>query len=125
MRLFNIDDLSAIAEENLAERRRAAADAELIVDEEVAKFMKWWGLPDVLPTVRAIRQQAEDIRQRELTRALDMLEELTPENRQVVDAMTRAIVNKILHDPTDSLRNDATKSQVRAAQELFRLDEHD
>ena len=124
MRLFNIDDLSAIAEENLAERRRAAADAELIVDEEVAKFMKWWDSLDVLPTVRAIRQQAEDIRQRELTRALDMLDELTPENRQVVDAMTRAIVNKILHDPTDSLRNDATKSQVRAAQELFRLDEY-
>ena len=125
VRLFNIDDLSAIAEENLAERRRAVTDAELIVDEEVAKFMKWWDALDVLPTVRAIRQQAEDIRQRELTRAFDMLDQLTPENRQVVDAMTRSIVNKILHDPTDSLRNDATKSQVRAAQELFRLDEHD
>ena len=121
MQLFNIDDLSAIAEENMAERRRSASDAERIIDEEVAKFMKWWDSLDVLPTVKAIRTQAEDIRQRELERALGMLDELTPENRQVVDSMTRAIVNKILHDPTDSLRNGATKSQIRAAKELFRL----
>ena len=121
VRLFNIDDLSAIAEENMAERRRSASDAERIIDEEVAKFMKWWDSLDVLPTVKAIRTQAEDIRQRELERALGMLDELTPENRQVVDSMTRAIVNKILHDPTDSLRNGATKSQIRAAKELFRL----
>ena len=121
VRLFNIDDLSAIAEENLAERRRSIADAEIIIDDEVAKFMKWWDSLDVLPTIKAIRRNAEDIRQRELARAMGMLDDIGDENRQVVETLTRSIVNKILHDPTDSLRNGATNSQIRAAKDLFRL----
>ena len=121
VRLFNIDDLSAIAEENMAERRRSATDAKLIIDEEVAKFMIWWDSLDVLPTIKAIRQQAEDVRQRELAKAIDMLNDLSPEDKRVVDTLTRSIVNKILHDPTDSLKNGATKSQIRAARELFHL----
>lgn len=121
VRLFNIEDLSAIAEENLAQRRRSADDAEVIIDEEVTRFMKWWDSLDVLPTIKAIRRNAEDIRERELAKALGMLDELTPESRQVVETLTRSIVNKILHDPTDSLKNGATKSQLRAAKDLFRL----
>lgn len=121
VRLFNIEDLSAIAEENLAERRRSADDAEVIIDEEVTKFMKWWDSLDVLPTIKAIRRNAEDIRERELAKALAMLDDLNPESRQVVETLTRSIVNKILHDPTNSLKNRATKSQLRAAKDLFRL----
>ena len=121
VRLFNIEDLSAIAEENLAERRRSADDAEVIIDDEVAKFMKWWDSLDVLPTIKAIRRNAEDIRERELAKALGMLDDLTPESQRVVETLTRSIVNKILHDPTDSLKNGATKSQLRAAKDLFRL----
>ena len=121
VRLFNIDDLSAIAEENLEERRRSVSNAETILDGEVIRFMKWWDSLDVLPTIRAIRRNAEDIRQRELDKALGMLDEVTAENEQIIETLTRSIVNKILHDPTDSLRDGATKSQIRAAKELFRL----
>ena len=121
VRLFNIEDLSAIAEENMAERRRSAEDAEVIIDEEVVRFMKWWDSLDVLPTIRAIRRNAENIRERELAKALGMLDDMTPEDRQVVETLTRSIVNKILHDPTDSLKSGATKSQLRAAKDLFRL----
>ena len=121
VRLFNIDDLSAIAEENMAERRRAAADAEDIIAEEVAAFLKWWGSLDALPTIRAIRQEAEYIRERELAKALDMLDGVSAQNRQVVEALTHSIVNKILHDPTASLRQGANKTQIRAARDLFRV----
>ena len=123
VRLFNIDDLSAIAEENMAERRRAAADAEDIIAEEVAAFLKWWGSLDALPTIRAIRQEAEHIRERELAKALDMLDGVSARNRQVVEALTHSIVNKILHDPTASLRQGANKTQIRAARDLFRVEE--
>jgi len=75
--LFNIDDLSAIAEENLEERKRAAVEAEKVVDDELAKFMKWWDTLDVMPTIRALRKQAEDIRQKEMTRATVKLEGLS------------------------------------------------
>lgn len=121
VRLFNIDDLSAIAEENKAERWRAAADAESIVADEVDTFMKWWDSLDVLPTIKAIRQHAEGIRQREYTKALDMLGGATPQDLQVVEALTHSIVNKILHDPTISLKDGADKSQIHAARDLFRL----
>ena len=121
VRLFNIEDLSAIAEENLAQRRRSAEDAEVIIDEEVIRFMKWWDSLDVLPTIRAIRRNAENIRERELAKALGMLDDMTLEDRQVVETLTRSIVNKILHDPTDSLKSGATKSHLRAAKDLFRL----
>lgn len=122
-RLFNIDDLSAIAEENLAERRRAAADAERVISEEVQSFMKWWDSLDILPTLKAIRQRSEGIRRRELDKAMDMLDGIAPEQREVVDALTRSIVNKILHDPTAALRRDSDKSQILAARKLFGVSE--
>lgn len=123
VRLFNIDDLSAIAEENLAERKRAAAAAESIISEEVGAFLRWWDSLDALPTVRAIRQNAEGIRRREVAKALDMLSDASPQNRRVVEALTRSIVNKILHDPTASLKRGANKTQIRAARSLFRVTE--
>lgn len=119
--LFNIDDLSSIAEENLEERKRAAVEAEAIVDSEVSRFMNWWDSLDVLPTIRALRQQAEDIRQRELARALEALDGLSAEQMQVIEALSRSLVNKLLHDPTKALKQGADKAQVLAARDLFRL----
>ncbi len=123
VQLFNIDHLSAIAEENLAERRHAAADAEAIITDEVSTFMKWWDSLYALPTVKAIRQQAEDIRQREYAKAIEMLDDISPENRRVIEALTHSIVNKILHGPTVTLRDGATKSQILSARDIFGIRE--
>ena len=119
--LFNIDDLSSIAEENLEERKRAAVDAQEIVESEVARFMQWWNSLDVIPTIRALRQQAEDTRRRELAYALDKLQGLSSDEIDVVEALTRSIVNKLLHDPTTALKKGADKSQLMAARDLFGL----
>jgi glutamyl-tRNA reductase len=123
--LFNIDDLSSVAEDNLEERRRAAVYAEAIVHEELSRFMKWWESLDAVPIIRSLRQQAEEIRTRELDRALRMLPELDSGQREVVDALTRSIVNKVLHDPTLSLRQRTDKSQLQNARDLFRLWYHE
>ena len=119
--LFNIDDLSSIAEENLEERKRAAVEAEKVVDEELAKFMTWWDTLDVLPTIRALHKQAEDIRQREMSRALAKLDGLSEDQLSAVDALTRSIVNRILHDPTAALRDGAGKAHLLAVRDLFGL----
>ena len=119
--LYNMDDLSAIAEENLEERKKAAQDAEAVVDGEVRRFMAWWASLDVMPVIRSLRQQAEDIRERELERALSLMNALSPEDSKVVEALTHAIVNKLLHAPTESLRQGADKAQLAAAMDLFRL----
>jgi len=119
--LFNIDDLSAIAEENLEERKRAAVEAEKVVAEEVAKFMTWWDTLDVLPTIRALRKQAEHIRQKEMSRAVSKLEGLSEDQMSAVDALTKSIVNRLLHDPTSALKRGVDKSHLLAARDLFKL----
>ncbi|MGH2544840.1 MAG: glutamyl-tRNA reductase, partial [Ardenticatenaceae bacterium] len=97
--LFNIDDLSAVAEDNLEERRRAAIFAEQIVAEELEQFMVWWESLDTAPIVKTLRLQAEEVRQRELARAFGMMPDLSDEQQKIVEALTRSIVNKLLHDP--------------------------
>ena len=119
--LFNIDDLSAIAEENLEDRKRAVVEAEAVVDEEIEKFMKWWDTLDVLPTIRALRRQAEGIRRKEMARAQAKLDGLSDDQMAVVDALTRSIVNRLLHDPTSSLKQGADNARLVAARDLFKL----
>ena len=119
--LFNIDDLSAIAEDNMRDRKRAAIDAEAIVEEEVQRFMRWWDSLDAEPMVRELRIQAETIRQQELVRALKRLDGLDEDQQAVLQAMTKSIVNRVLHDPTMYLKHEADTSELDAARELFRL----
>jgi len=121
VRLFNIDDLASIAEENLEERKRAAIEAEAIVEEEVGRFMRWWDSLDAVPIIRSLRQQAEEIRERELARALRKMPGLPPEQAEVVESLTRSIVNKLLHGPTTALKQRTDKSQLQTARDLFRL----
>ena len=121
VRLFNIDDLSSIAEENLEERRRAAVDAERIVEEELGRFMGWWDSLDAAPVIKTLRQQAEEIRRAELERAIDRMPGIPPEHLEVMDALTRSIVNRLLHDPTEFLKRGADRSQIQAVRDLFRL----
>ena len=119
--LFNIDDLFSIAEENLEERKRAALDAEAIAEDEVARFMKWWDSLDAVPVIKTLQRQAEDLRRRELERALRKLPDLSAEELKVVEALTRSIVKKLLHDPTEFLKQRADKSQLAAVRDLFSL----
>jgi glutamyl-tRNA reductase len=123
--LYNVDDLSAIAEENLEDRRRAATAAEAIVDEETDRFMRWWESLDAVPIIRDLRQQAEWIREKEVLRALKMMPGLTDEQSLVLEAMSRSIVKKLLHDPTLSLKQLTDKSRLQTAKDLFCLWDND
>ena len=119
--LFNIDDLSSIAEENLQERKGAAAEAEAIVDLEVDRFMTWWGSLEAVPLIRALRERAERIRSGEMARALGKMPDLSPQDVELLEAMTSSIINRLLHDPTISLKQRASQAHLQAARDLFRL----
>ena len=121
--LFNIDDLSSIAEENLGVRKAAVVDAEQIVEEELGRFMEWWGSQEAAKLIGALRRQAEAIRQRELERALRRLGDLGTDQRDVVEALTRSLVAKLLHDPTVALKQQGNKANLQAARDLFGLTE--
>jgi len=101
--LYDIDDLSGVVEANLEERMAEARRAEVIIDEEMAAFLAWVESMEVVPTVTAIRAKAEVIRKMELEKALKKLD-LTDKERKTVEALTCAIVNKMLHGPTARLK---------------------
>lgn len=118
--LHDIDDLEAVTNESLTSRLGEVHKVEEIVDEEVGSFMAWWETLDVVPVVVALRRRAEEIRSAELERTLKRLPELDSETRQRLEAMTNAIVKKMLDRPIKRLKNGADKAlYMEALQDLF------
>ncbi len=126
--LYDIDNLNGVVEANLEERMAEARRAETIIDEEIAAFYGWAESMEVVPTVTAIRAKAEVIRQMELDKALKRLD-LSDKERKTVEALTCAIVNKMLHGPTARLKKLSSGRDglqyVEAARMLYGLDDSD
>ncbi|MBM3301848.1 MAG: glutamyl-tRNA reductase, partial [Deltaproteobacteria bacterium] len=124
--LYNIDDLQAVVQENLGERRQEALRGDAIVNQEAAKFMEWTRTLDTAPTIVALKEKLDAVRIGELAKADGKLSRLTPEDREMVDVITRSIVNKIAHDPISFLKRTASRSKgnvyLDLAQRMFRLD---
>src|SRR5262245_4618350 len=95
--LYDIDDLQQVIEENKDEREREAMKAETIVAEEVEAFWQWFSGLEVTPTIVALRERAEAIRQRELEKTLATLKELPPQAQKAIEGLSAAIINKLLN----------------------------
>jgi glutamyl-tRNA reductase len=123
--LYNIDDLKAIVEENLAKRAGELAHADRIVSEELDRFAAWMQSRRVVPTVVALRQRFDAIRQAELRRLEPRLAALPPDARARVDEITHLIVEKLLLAPTEQLKaagdDDTLVSYADAVDRLFEL----
>jgi glutamyl-tRNA reductase len=123
---YDLDDLSAVASENAEQRSREAERATAIVVEEQQRFDGWFAALRAVPTIRHLRDRAEIIRTRELERALARLE-LDESAQVVVDALTKSIVNKILHAPVSRLMREAEREEgmayLEVARVLFELDD--
>jgi glutamyl-tRNA reductase len=120
--LFDIDDLQAAAEANLEARRREIGAVEAIVDDEVERFAAWLAGRRVLPTIAALRRQAEQVREAELERTLSRLSHLEDVDRRRVEAMSKALVKRLLHAPVNRLREGGSERHVDALHDLFDLD---
>lgn len=127
--LYNIDDLQNVADENIKDRQKEAQKAEAIVQEEVIKFVKWYRSLEVTPIIIALRKKFDEIRRRELEKTISLHPELSEREIKSIEAMTSAIINKILHDPLTKLKeNDEDNSidfYIDAIRKLFRLSELD
>ncbi len=120
--LFDIDDLEQVSRDGLRGRRREVRHVEAIVEEETAAFLDWWRSLDVVPVIAALRQRAEAIRLRELARALRRLPDLDEDDRRRIEAMTAAIVKKMLDRPIARLKDGADAAlYMEALQDLFGL----
>lgn len=104
--LYDVDDLQEVVDTNILERKKEAEKAELIIQEEVEKFVKWMSSLDSVPTIVALRQKAEDIKNEELEKFRYKFPDMNPEQMKAVEYVATAIVNKLLHAPTIALKED-------------------
>lgn len=102
--LYNIDDLKKVADENVKDRRKEAQKAEAIVQDEVIKFVNWYHSLEVTPTIVALRNKFEEIRKKELEKTLSLHPNLSEKEKKSLEALTSAIINKILHTPSTLLK---------------------
>jgi len=102
--LYNIDDLKKVADDNIKDRGKEAQKAETIVREEVTKFVHWYHSLEVTPTIVALRKKFEEIGKKELEKTLSLHPNLSEKERKSLEALTSAILNKILHTPSTLLR---------------------
>jgi glutamyl-tRNA reductase len=105
--LLDLDDVRAFVEAGLAERRREVGRVRVIVDEERDRFLDSVTAREVAPTITALRERAESLRVAELERQRGRLENLDPKQREAVEAVTRGLLAKLLHDPTVRLKDAA------------------
>jgi len=115
---YDIDDLKQVVDANLRERGREAHRAEALVEREVAKFLARLADVEVIPTIVSLRERLEAIRTGEVKRTLARLPEATQETREAIEAMSTAIVNKILHAPITKLRESSRTGSPRSWLEL-------
>lgn len=102
--VYDVDDLQQVAEENLAVRAREAAHAERIIEQEVEVFLTWRRSLELAPTIVALRKRFGQVAEDELRRALLRLEGISDSDRAVLEAMSRSLVNKLLHQPMAQLK---------------------
>jgi glutamyl-tRNA reductase len=112
--LYDIDDLQTVATSNLAYRSREAADAESIVAREVERYHERGLTLDVVPTIVGLQAATEEIRQAELRRAQTKLQSLTPQQQDAVEALTRGLMNKFLHQPMLAIKSAAKAGDASA-----------
>jgi glutamyl-tRNA reductase len=118
--LFSIDDLQQLIDENRQQREVAAGGARLVIDEEVARFLTESRAKDAGPAIRALRDQAEGIRLNTLEQARRLLIAGKPPD-EVIEYLANTLTNRLLHTPTQALRQAAELSDSTLAETLTRL----
>jgi glutamyl-tRNA reductase len=123
--LYDIDDLQAVIARNRKVRQAEARKAEGIIEEEIQQFAVWLGSLEVLPTVSALRARADEIVEQALRENSNKWQSLSPRDRERVDALARAIANRLLHEPTvrmKELSDDRVHARMALVRELFGLE---
>ncbi|MCX5945320.1 MAG: glutamyl-tRNA reductase [Cyanobacteria bacterium] len=125
---FDVDDLEEVVARNQEARREIAIEAEGLLEEESRLFLEWWDGLEAVPVVNRMRRQLEDIREQELQKALSRMgPDLSSRDRKVMEALSKGIINKILHTPVTNLRAPQPRQQRHVAmgvlERLFELRE--
>ncbi|MFM7314091.1 MAG: glutamyl-tRNA reductase, partial [Cyanobium sp.] len=125
---FDVDDLQEVVTRNQESRREIAQEAEGLLAEEARVFLEWWDGLEAVPLVNRLRHHLEEIREQELQKALSRMgPDLSARERKVVEALSKGIINKILHTPVTRLRAPQPRQQrhqaMKVMQDLFEINE--
>ncbi len=126
--LFDIDDLKEVVEENLKARKKEALRARAIIEEEVLKTKKWLSELGIHPTIRRLAEKAEVLRKKELEKTLKRLKNLTPEQKEALEILTKSLTQKLLYYPIQFLKrgyHEEGRFAVSIIREIFNLDEEE
>jgi glutamyl-tRNA reductase len=118
--LFSIDDLQQLVDENLQQREVAAGGARLVIEEEVARFLTESRAHDAGPAIRALRQQADAIRLQTVEQARRLLA-AGKSTDEVIEYLANTLTNRLLHGPTQALRQAAEQADLSVAEAVSRL----
>ena len=124
--VYDIDDLQQVVASHISDRRVEADRAEAIVQLEVDKFQARLQTLDVVPTIVSLQEHLETVRQAEIDRVRGRLGSLTPDQELAVEALSRGIINKIMHTPITTLKSAARESSesttvIDLVRKLFNL----
>ena len=117
--LLDIEDLEKVSLTNRREREKEVSLVEGIIDEEISKFHEWWDSRKVAPGIAQLREHAEALRHREVSKTLRHMPSLAEEDVARIEALSQSIVKKLLHNPIAAIKEDP--EHLEAAQELFKL----
>ncbi|HVV46152.1 MAG TPA: glutamyl-tRNA reductase [Bryobacteraceae bacterium] len=117
--LYDVDDLAGVVNANIREREKQAAVAEAIVTEEVERTIARLRVEEVTPAIVSVQEALEEIRSAEVAK-LFRRGNLTPEQQQQIEAMTRSLINKVAHGPISALRRHANEPEGESAIEVIR-----
>ncbi|KZR69118.1 Glutamyl-tRNA reductase [Prochlorococcus marinus str. MIT 1313] len=123
----DVDDLHEVVSRNQEARQQMAKEAEVVLQEETRLFLEWWDSLEAVPTINRLRATLEAIRAEELQKALSRMgPDFSARERKVVEALSKGIINKILHTPVTQLRAPQARQErqqaLRVVASLFELD---
>ena len=118
--LYSLDDLAQIVESGLQSRQAAVVEAEQIIDTRVDHFLHWMESRDAVPTIRALRDNAERMRRHEVERAVRHLAR-GEDPQRVIEALSHGLTNKFMHGPTHLLSSAEGEARNDLASLLGRL----
>ena len=122
----DVDDLQEVVARNQEARQQVARQAQGLLDEESRLFLEWWDSLEAVPTINRLRASLEQIRTEELQKALSRMgPDFSARERKVVEALTKGMLNKILHTPVTQLRSPQPRSErqeaLRVVERVFAL----
>jgi glutamyl-tRNA reductase len=117
-----MDDLQRAVARNLDARVAEAEEAIVLVREDVERFEGWLASLDVVPTISALRRRADEVVRQVLAENEPRWESLSEADRERVEVMARAVVSRLLHEPTVRLKDRSSYHHMHALRELFGLD---